>query len=476
MTETTQLDHLHLYDTDLQALARRNYQGGMPIELLSDAYLFEEHGCYFHTVDGRFAKIWRIQGADGAMLNNEELHAVCTSFGEALNKFPYGSSGQFIRHTNRDIRGLMSNYANNLDTDLGEFESALADSIIKRQYNAAISPNGFFAKLSSATLEKMRAEAMSALDNEENDDVRANVSNAIQREINEGRYPFISNYYLVFMWEPDYMFGKFIDQTWKAALASVGLADADALAHESYSKHCEKFGILCNGIAQTLAAQGFRPEELNGQGFVNWQYQLLNPVRYYKMEPPAYRPDMPVYECLKSPDLTPNHQALNSATAFSQVRTSGKGYTIHDSGHEYFIRAVSVIGKPAKSAPGMLQTAMRGVESESLITLNWYVPTKAKVTARLAARGKLIASKKGMRLGDKLTLQQQEDDLDAVKGKTSSENVVGREQFFDTSIHVCLMGFDSEKLESQTDQLESLLWRIGSAEKMRGDAAVRVPT
>jgi len=65
----------------------------------------------------------------------------------------------------------------------------------------------------------------------------------------------------------------------------------------------------------------------------------------------------------------------------------------------------------------MLQTAMRGVESESLITLNWYVPTKAKVTARLAARGKLIASKKGMRLGDKLTLQQQEDDLDAVKVK-----------------------------------------------------------
>ncbi|HBO7921918.1 TPA: DUF87 domain-containing protein [Pseudomonas aeruginosa] len=473
MTEITQLDHLHLYDTDLQALARRNYQGGMPIELLSDAYLFEEHGCYFHTVDGRFAKIWRIQGADGAMLNNEELHAVCASFGEALNNFPYGSSGQFIRHTHRDIRALMSHYARNLDTDLGEFESAIADSIIKRQYNAAISPNGFFAKLSSATLEKMRADAMSALDNEENDDVRANASNAIQREINEGRYPFISNYYLIFMWEPEYMFGKFIDQTWKAALASVGLADADALAHEAYSKHSEKFGSLCNGIAQTLAAQGFSPEELNGQGFVNWQYQLLNPVRYYNIEPPAYRPDMPVYECLKSPDMTPSHQAINSATAFSQVRTSGKGYTIHDSGHDYFIRAVSVIGKPAKSAPGMLQTAMRGIESESLITLNWYVPTKAKVTARLAARGKLIASKKGMRLGDKLTLQQQEDDLDAVKGKTSSENVVGREQFFDTSIHVCLMGFDSEKLETQTEQLESLFWRIGSAEKMRGDAAVR---
>ena len=34
MSETTQRDHLHMFDDDLQALARRNYQGGMPIELL----------------------------------------------------------------------------------------------------------------------------------------------------------------------------------------------------------------------------------------------------------------------------------------------------------------------------------------------------------------------------------------------------------------------------------------------------------
>jgi hypothetical protein len=473
MSETLQRDQLHIFDSDLQALARRNYQGGMPIELLSDAYLFEEEGCYFHTVDGRFAKIWRVQGADGAMLNNDELHAVCASFGEALNKFPYGSCGQFIRHTHRDIRGLMNHYSDNLDTDLGEFENALADSILKRQFNAAVSPNGFFAKLNSATMEKMRAAALSELDNEEDDDVRANVSNAIQREINEGKFPYLSSYYLIFMWEPQYMFGKFIDKSWKAALASVGLADADELAFEAYHKHSDQFGILCNGIAQALAAQGFNPEELNGQGFINWQYQLMNPVRYYNMEPPSYRPDMPVYECLKNPDLTPSNQAINSATAFAHVETTKKGYTIHDSGHKFYIRAVSVLGKPPKSAPGMIQRAMRGIECESLITLNWYVPSKGKVLTRLTARGRLIASKKGMHIGDKLTLKQQEDDLESVKEKVSSENIVGREQFFDTSVHVCLMGFDSEKLEGQTEQLESLLWRIGSAEKLRGDAVVR---
>ncbi|WP_234821200.1 VirB4 family type IV secretion system protein [Pseudomonas amygdali] len=50
---------------------------------------------------------------------------------------------------------------------------------------------------------------------------------------------------------------------------------------------------------------------------------------------------------------------------------------------------------------------------------------------------------------------------------------MGREQFFDTSIHICLMGFDAKRLDSQCDQLESLLWRIGKAEKDRGDAVIR---
>ena len=473
MSESSQRDHLHLFDSDLDALARRNYQGGMPIELLSDAYLFEEHGCYFHTVDGRFAKIWRVEGVAGALLNNEQLHDVCADFGDALNKFPYGSSGQFIRHVHRDIRGVMNHYANNLDKDLEEFESALASSFLARQYDAAISPNGFFAKLGTDTLKKMREDAMSELATEEDDNVRENVSIAINRDINEGRFPYMTSHYLIFMWEPEYMFGKFIDKTWKGALASVGLADADILAFEAYHKHSDKFGVLCNGIAQAMAAKGFMPREVTGQGFLNWQYQLMNPLRSYNIEPPLYRPDVPVYECLKDPSLTPSYQALNTCSAFAEVHTDNCGWTIKDSGHDYFVRAVSVLGKPDKSAPGMMQRAMKGIESESLITLNWYVPTKAKILARLTARGRLISSKKGMKIGDKLTLQQQEDDLDSVKEKVSAENVTTREQFFDTSIHICLMGFDAVKLDAQTEQLQTMLWRIGSAERNRGDAVVR---
>uniref|UniRef100_UPI00053EEA75 hypothetical protein n=1 Tax=Pseudomonas paraeruginosa TaxID=2994495 RepID=UPI00053EEA75 len=67
------IDDLHLYDTELAGLARRGYQGGMPIQLLSDAFLYEKHGSYFHTIDGRFAKIWKLRGMDASLLNNDDL-------------------------------------------------------------------------------------------------------------------------------------------------------------------------------------------------------------------------------------------------------------------------------------------------------------------------------------------------------------------------------------------------------------------
>ena len=182
---------------------------------------------------------------------------------------------------------------------------------------------------------------------------------------------------------------------------------------------------------------------------------------------------MPIYECLKNPELTPSHQALNTAPKFATVQPTNKGWIIHDSDYEYHVRPVSVLGKPPKGGPGMMQRAMRSIESESLITLNWYVPSKAKVLARLVGRGRMIAAKKGLRMGDKITLQKQIDELEAVTEKVSAENVVGREQFFDTSVHVCLMGFDDQRLDDQCQQLETLLFRMGYSEKKRGDSVVR---
>lgn len=469
--ETTQTDFLHLHDAELEALARRGYQGGMPIELMSDAYLYEDNGAYFHTVSGRFAKIWKLSPVDASLLNNEDLFGTAHAFGEALNRFPEGSCGQFIRHTHRDIRSWMDFYESGLRKDADEFSKAISDSILDRQYGAALSPNGFFAKLTDSVVAEMRKAALEEL-NADSEEV-APVSNAIKAEIDQGRYPYVSDCYLVFIWEPSYMFGKFIDKTWKAAMASVGLADADKLAYEAYNKQVKQFGDHANAIAQALVTNGFGPEELTGQGLLNLLFHLLNPTRHFTMAPPRYQNDVPIWECLKTPEFTPPEQAINTAVSFSHIRTDEGGLEITDRGVKFHVKPVSVLGKPAKSAPGMMQMAMAGIESESLITINFDATPRLRSTGRQMARARILSAKQTMKLGDKETLAQQVRDMEAVKNRLSAENVTGKECAFDTAIHINLMGFDRDKLEDLAYKLESRLWRLGKSEDLRGDAIAR---
>jgi hypothetical protein len=465
--------NLHLYDSELQGLARRNYQGGMPIQLLSDAFVYESHGRYFHTIDGRFAKIWKFSGVDASMLNNEGLLAVTSCFGDVLNKYPAGSSGQFIRHTHRDIREVLGRYKDQIDPEAGEFAAEIAASIINRQARAASSAHGFFSQTSSSVLKQMQNDAIAEIENTTDDDVRETATRAIQREVREGRFPFTNDFYLVFMWSPEYMFGKLLDSAVKASLAAVGLVDANKMVQKAYNKHAKEFGRHCQEIEQSMVTYNFRPEVLTGQGYINLHYQLLNPIRSFEIEPPKYRNDIAVLEALQNPNMVNHRQQLSATASFAHVETEPEGWTIHDRGVPYYIRPVSMLGKPNRSMPGMLQQVMTGVESESIITLNWSVPSSLLVMTRVAVRGRMISAKESMRVGDKVTLQKQKDDLAAVRNRVSSENVNDRAQFFDTSIHINLMGFDKPAIEDQAMQLEKLLWRIGHKEELRGDVVVR---
>jgi hypothetical protein len=464
------VEHLHLFDSELEGLARRGYQGGMPIELLSDAFLYEPEGEYFHTVDGRFAKIWRISGIDHALLNDDDFTVISRQFAEVLNKYPEGSSGQFIRHTHRDIRPILSLFRNGVDPEAGEFALEIADSIVNRQSDAAISPNGFFSRLSTATIEKMQKDMLEEMDDEE---IREHASVTIQRELREGRFPFVTDLYMVIYWSPEYLFGKMMDSVIKTTLSSVGLIDPNKVAHEAYNKHVKQFHQVCYDVSQAMAAFNFQPEIITGRGFMNLAYQIMNPIRSYLMEAPAYRPDLPVLDAISNTGSVARSDRIGNSVMFSVIETEPTGWTIHDHNREYYIRPVSLIGKPNTSNAGMLQAAMTGIECECIVTVNWSVPTRVAVTGRIWTRGRLLAAKESLRVGDAETRAKQTGDLDKVKGKVSSENVNNREQFFDVSLHVNLMGFEKKIIEDQAAQLAKLMWRIGHAETTRGDAAVR---
>ena len=466
-------DDLHLYDSELAGLARPNYQGGMPIQLLSDAFLYEPAGRYFHTTDGRFAKIWAISGADYSLFDTKDLFGVSGNFADVLNKYPAGSTGQFIRHTHRDIREVITRYESNIHPEAGAFATEIAYSIIERQMRAAVNPRGFFGQTSKSMLEQMKAEELAAIGEDTDDEILETARSSVQREIREGRFPFVTDCYLIFMWTPEYLFGRLIDSAVKTALAAVGLADPNKLVHAAYTKHAKEFGTYCHDIEQTLAAHHFHPEVVTGQGYINLHYQLLNPVRCFEVPPPKYRADIPIVQSLQDPGLVPNRASLSDAASFAHVQTQPEGWVIHDRDVPYYIRPVSVLGKPGKSFPGMLQERMTGIECENLITMNWTVPGAVLVGARLGIRGRMMAAKESMRVGDQDTRAQQRADLEAVKARISSENVTNREQFFDLSIHVNLMGFDKATIDDQAMQLETLLWKIGHKESLRADAVVR---
>ncbi|WP_409286792.1 VirB4 family type IV secretion system protein [Pseudomonas guariconensis] len=464
---------IHLFDSELEGLARRGYQGGMPIQLLSDAFVYEKNGRYFHTIDGRFARIWKIAGVDVSLMNDDKAAGVTACLGDVLNKYPPGSSGQFLRHTHRDIRNIIGLYKDTIHKDADAFAMATAQSIMDRQFDAALSPKGFFAKADDATVAQMRADALAELGEELDAEVRAAPTEAITREIREGRFPHVTDLYLVFMWEPEYILGKFFDSTMKTALASVGLADANSMTERTYTRHAKLFGQHCTEIEQALANYNFYPAVMTGQGLVDFHYALWNPVRSYEVPSPLYNPEIPVLEALADPNIVNSRDTVSGASGFANVETETVGWTIHDRGLKYYIRPVSVLGKPGKSKPGMLQEVMTGVEAECLITMNWSIPKPLVVATRMAVRSRLIAAKETMRIGDRETRQKQRLDLEAARAKLTSENVSSRAQNFDLSIHINLMGFDEDVLKDQAMSLERRLWNFGHQEVLRGDAVVR---
>lgn len=187
------IQNFHLYDSELQGLSRRGYQGGMPMELLSDVFVAESNGNYFHTVDGRFCKIWKIEGIDASVLNDNDHQEITADLMDVLNKFPAGSSGQLIRHTHRDVRPIIQKYLSGLDKDTEWFAMEIANSIVERQKTAAESSSGFFTKLTDSIIQKMRADALAEVNNED-EDVRTNATQAIEREMREVDSPLLPTY------------------------------------------------------------------------------------------------------------------------------------------------------------------------------------------------------------------------------------------------------------------------------------------
>lgn len=470
-------------ETVTEGLVRRGYQAVAAVDLLVDGFLYDEERGYFHTVDGRFAQIWKVEGPDISMLSDGNLIWYCDALAQALNKYPDGSCGQFIRHTHRDIRPILDLYLREQNPHNSDFMREVAKSIVERQTSASKSPNGFFADLSPAALDLMHDDAVveaqqleggaEGEDATEEKDVRSNVLRSISRDLTEGRFPFTCDMYLTFMWEPEKTLANLIGSKVKAGLCAIGVLDPLHEAQKNYEDHASEFQRYCYEIGQSLAANNFHPQEVNGQGWLNIIYHIANPYRSFRIDPPAYSGDMSLLEVLNDDSAFPENQRLNRTGIFSQVQPRNDGWTIHDSGMDYHILPVSLLSKPGRSLPGMLQKQMAGIEGESLVTLNWSVTKQITAQSRLWFRRKMLRSRINLPGGDKEAMAAQLDAIDRIEGQITSTTPENMQRFFDVCLHVNLMGPDRSILRERATTLADKLWRAGFIESIRGDTVVR---
>lgn len=462
------------HDSETDGLERRGYAPDEQIALLTDALYYDEQGRYFHTVDGRFAQVWMLGMIDKSTISAQDEVAAANHIARIIAEFPYGASGQLLRHTHRGIEGIVENYASNrADHPFGD---AIIESFADRQYSAALSQKGFFANISPRMLEQAHQEEEKATDPA---DRRSLGFELIERTTSTGTYPYVSELYLVLLWEPPKPVIGTVAKYFQSLMAGAGLLDIEQQVKREYMKQRKLFRSLTSDITKTINNTVFQAAMVNGQGLLDLIYRLLNPIRAYQMPSPIYREGYTIGDHLAS-KIDPGHEAsrktIRNRVGFQPVEPDEQGfrwpYHVDGEKHYYYGRVTSVGGLPAAQEPGLIQNALAMIEGESLITMNFYITPKLKVEARLWARQKQVDLAGNMGNPESEVHRRRVEDLEAIKDAVASDNVYSKQRMMDVSVHCCFFGFDKSEVEDRAMKAQRALFDEGIHETVRGDAII----
>ena len=130
------------------------YDRGLSFSDILDVFTYVPKGRYFHTVDGRFARIWKISTLAADVLTQQERLGAASWLALVLNEFPEGSSGQLLRFTHRDVSYVVSEYLAN--SEAKGFGKELIDAFAARQLDGA--QHGFFAEVNEDQISAAKQE------------------------------------------------------------------------------------------------------------------------------------------------------------------------------------------------------------------------------------------------------------------------------------------------------------------------------
>lgn len=431
-------------------------------------YVGASQGRYFHTVDGRFARIWKISTLAADVITMQERLGATSWLALVLNEYPERSAGQLLRFTHRDVSFVVSKYLAN--SEASGFGKELIDAFAARQLDGA--QYGFFSDISAEQITAAKQDILR--EGQLGGDGTETLFENIERSMTTGRFALVTDLYLTFLYTPSWMkTGTMAVSTVKKLLGEVGMLDIKSDYRRVYEKERAVFLSHCKRIESRAANAGYAPASMNGQALLNILYRELNPIRSLSVPPPEYisgytlRDQLDIERESRVPDLA-------KQANYSTLTTGREGWEIE--GVHY--KAVSAKVFPKSIPPGKLSDALSYVEGEHWCVINFNVPRQSSIRNALRIRRAAVdqtSSAEWMNhplfRGDARLRQEKQDDIESVVYATNVENL-DREKVLDASVHVVLKGEDEHEVAESARKMTDLMWNSGFFEVNRGDAMI----
>lgn len=452
----TQGEHLH----------RLNYHNKFPIEDILDVATYVPEHKLFHTSDGRFCAAWFLRGVPDEVLTQENRYYYSDALAYALNQYPIGSCGQFIRYNHGDIRAQLNRFtANQSDSP---FAKDLVNSIIGRQVTGAT--EGFFSDISQEMVDSARTDLLAEMNDPT---AKEAMSEIIENSSHTGRYAHTSEIVLTFIYEPYWVKSGFVISKFATRLAAAfGIGGAQSEYELAYKKEVKAFKNHALKIQNALSKYGLSPRVVTGQGLVETLYRELNPERKLRTNAPAYTSKISLRAMMNGACRDPDKD-LPRAAAFTPIETHGEGWKIDKT----YYCTTSLRELPNATRPGMLSEVLADMEGESWSAINFHVGNQAYIRARLKIRRTTLSSKQGLgqtstfAKPDPVLMQKNFDDISMVENATNPEER-DVQLVVNASVHISMKSKSLQTASKMADDLEDGLWHYGYHERDRGDAVM----
>lgn len=432
---------------------------------LLDVHTYHPQGRYFHTVDGRFAKVWLLGSFSADTISEAQRLGVSSSLALVINQFPEGSQGQLIRYCHGDISPALDRYLE--DSEAHGFGEDIVNAAVRRQIEGATT--GFFNVIDKDDIKAAKQEIAS--ENELTQEDRDQRIQNVERSLMTGQFALQIENLFVFMYTPYWMkTGYMIESKARKLMATFGLHNIKRDYEVLYNKERAKFLEYAARIEQTASNVGFAPASINADQMIGTLYRELNPTRSRSIPPPEYVPGYTVREHL---DLGRDAEVPDVAghVTFSTLRTSPSGWEVD--GVHYKVVSARVL--PKRIRPGKLYDVMSQIEGEYWVVMNFSVPSQATVRnmlriRRTAGSGNPLANHP-MFKGDEILAEEKKRDIALVVTATNPENQ-DMQVAIDATIHVVVKNRDERAALTTAQKVADDMWAGGFVERNRADAVI----